>query len=247
MFVSAGSDCVSGVGTKLVCCFAAWQWTEHEVGCRDNGGAWLGAAGGPTTRAVLLTKSVSDKSWDSPLQKLIPLSVSPLLLCRLKLSPHSQSRILEISLGDWISNSAASKTIKNCSLSRQYSSCLFMMEYCNAPADKLIPHFCCSLFSLDKSIFGIFQPRKLRRRRQWMRELSTEDLYSKATIASFFFAFDFPRYGNPRQISQYAQTEWKGICDFWWKRKETREWKIVRLRLLNSTRIYAPSSLIEDF
>lgn len=68
---------------------------------------------------LLLTKSVFDKSWDSPLQKLIPLSVSPLLLCRLKLSPHSQSRILEISLGDWISNSAASKTIKieKCSFS----------------------------------------------------------------------------------------------------------------------------------
>lgn len=96
---------------------------------------------------LLLTKNVSDKSWDSSLQKLIPLSVSPLLLCRLKLSPHSQSRIFEISLGDWISNSSASEAIKfeKCSLSRQYSGSLFMMEYWEA--DKLIPHFCCSLFS----------------------------------------------------------------------------------------------------
>lgn len=125
-----------------------------------------------------------------------------------------------------------------------------MMEYCNAPADKLIPHFCCSLFSLDKSIFGFSNLANfVLVVVNECGELSTEDLYSKATIASFFFAFDFLRYGNPRQISQYARHKRneKEFATSDGRRKETREWKIVRLRLLNSTRIYASSSLIEDF
>lgn len=111
MFVSAGSDCVSGVGTKagLLFSFVTSDWTWGWL----SGQWWVGMAQLATPKfGLLLTKNVFDKSLKSSLQKLIPLSVSPLLLCRLKLSPHSQSRISEISLGDWISNSSASETIK---------------------------------------------------------------------------------------------------------------------------------------